>query len=250
MQRTPQCILVAVVAGWSLLGAGCATKKYVREAIAPVQNQTNEVQKQTQENRQAIGDLDRQVSIADEKAVEAGRRADAAGAAAQSANDAAGKAQHQADSATSLAQQAQNGVTSLSDSVQTKFQNLDNYKLIGTEQVHFKPGRSVLSKEDKALLDRVVQTASSQTNYVIEVEGFADRTGGKAYNLELTRRRAEAVCNYLVVQRGVPLRSIRRIGAGEDFPNAVNRTAADRQANRRADVKVYGLDLSGTVAQK
>ena len=72
-----------------LVSVGCATKKHVREAIAPVQNQVNQTQgqvsaleKQTADNKQEIVDLDRQVSAADEKAVDANNRATAAADAA------------------------------------------------------------------------------------------------------------------------------------------------------------------------
>ena len=238
---------LAAVMAVTLAGTGCATKKHVREAIAPVQNQVNVLQKESQENRQAIGDLDRQVAVADEKATEAGKRADTAAAAAQSANDAAAQARQEAGNAISLAEKAQVGVSTLGEQVQSEFHNLDNYRLINSEQVHFKTNAATLSNEEKAQLDRIVGVIGSQRNYLIEVHGFADKTGTKAYNLELSRRRAEAVVNYLVVDRGVPLRSIRTIGSGSDFPNAINRTSAERRENRRVDVKVYSLELSGAV---
>ena len=40
----------------ALVSGGCATKKHVREAIAPVQQQVNTVQKQANDNKTAIGD--------------------------------------------------------------------------------------------------------------------------------------------------------------------------------------------------
>jgi outer membrane protein OmpA-like peptidoglycan-associated protein len=236
----------AVVA-LSLIAGGCATKKHVREAIAPVQNQVNDVQKQTQDNRQAIGDLDRQVATADEKATDAGKRAQAAADAAANANNAALQAKNAADSAAQTAQQAQQGVSQTNSRMEQSFQNLDNYKLISTEEVHFGVGRSLLTKEDQAKLDSVVQNLGSQKTYLIEIEGFADRTGSKAYNMELARRRADAVVHYLAVEKNVPLRDIRVLGVGSDFPNADNKTRAARAENRRVDVKVYALDINGTM---
>src|SRR5260370_18579948 len=65
----------------SLVSVGCATKKHVREAIAPVQNQVNQtqsqvstLQKQTDENKQSTGDLDRQAANGDESACAAARK--------------------------------------------------------------------------------------------------------------------------------------------------------------------------------
>jgi outer membrane protein OmpA-like peptidoglycan-associated protein len=238
--KNGKAVLGAVV-GLSLFAGGCATKKHVREAIAPVQNQVNTVQKQSADNRQAIGDLDRQVATADEKATDAGKRASAAGEAAANANTAAGQARTQADAANAAAQQAQQGVARLDQSLK----NLDNYKLVSTEKILFRPGRSALSKEDQDKLDAVLQNVTAMKSYVIEVQGYADRTGSKAANAELSRRRADSVVHYLAVEHNVPLRDIHELGVGSDFPNADNRTRGARKENRRVEVKVYALDLNG-----
>jgi len=236
----------------SLASVGCATKKHVREAIAPVQNQVNQtqtqvttLQKQTDENKQSIGDLDRQVATADEKAADAGRKAAEAAEAAAKANTAATEAGQRADSANSLAQQAQQGVSNLGSKLDTSLANLDNYKLLTTEQVYFGLNRSSLSKEEEAKLDEAVQKLGSMKNFIVEVEGYADRTGDKAYNRELSRKRADAVVHYLTVEHNIPLRAVRQLGVGADFPDANNKTRAARKENRRVDVKIYSLDLTG-----
>ncbi len=82
-------------------------------------------------------------------------------------------------------------------------------------------------------------------DYVVEVEGFADRTGNVAYNRDLSRKRADSVVHYLAVEHNIPLRSIRELGVGSDFPDANNKTREDRKENRRVDVKIYQLDVSG-----
>jgi flagellar motor protein MotB len=51
--------------------------------------------------------------------------------------------------------------------------------------------------------------------------------------------------HYLSVEHNVPLRAIRELGAGSDFPDANNKTREDRKENRRVDVKIYQLDVSG-----
>jgi len=232
---------VIAIGALSLGTWGCATKKHVREAIAPVQQQVNQVQKDTESNKSAIGDLDRQVASADEKASDAGRRAQEAANAAAQANTAAQQASSRADQANTLAQQA---MTSANQANQ-QFQNLDNYTLSNTAQVFFRVGQSTLSQEAKDQLDQAVANAGNMHNYVIEIEGFADRTGGKAYNLDLARRRADAVVRYLTVDKNVPLRNVRELGVGSEFPNAENRTRAQRKENRRVDVKIYSLNLNG-----
>jgi outer membrane protein OmpA-like peptidoglycan-associated protein len=246
LRNTPA--FLGAVTVLALVSVGCATKKHVREAIAPVQNQVNQtqsqvtsLQKQTDENKQAIGDLDRQVATADEKAADAGRKAAEAAESAAKANSAAAEAAQRADSANSAAQQAQQGVSRLDQN----FQNLDNFKLITTQPVYFGFNKSSLAKEEQAKLDEAVQKISGMKHYIVEVEGYADRTGDKGYNRELSRKRADSVVHYLAVEKNIPLRSIRQLGVGADFPDADNKTKAARKENRRVDVKIYSLDLSG-----
>jgi outer membrane protein OmpA-like peptidoglycan-associated protein len=241
-------VLIGALAGISLVSVGCATKKHVREAIAPVQNQVNTtngrvdtLQKQTDDNKQSIGDLDRQVATADEKAVDAGKRASAAADAAAKANSLATEAGTKADTANSAAQVAQQGVSRLDASLQ----NLDNFKLVSTDQVHFAVNQSVLTKEEQQKLDDAATKIGTMKNYIVEIEGYADRSGDKVYNRELSRKRADAVVHYLAVEHNIPLRSIRQLGVGSDFPDADNKTRAARKENRRVDVKIYALDLNG-----
>jgi outer membrane protein OmpA-like peptidoglycan-associated protein len=238
-------VMVAALGTLSLGSWGCATKKHVREAIAPVQQQVNQVQKDTASNKTAIGDLDRSVASADEKAQDAGRRATEASNSAAQANSAAQQAGSRADAANTLAQQAMTNANQVNQTLQTSLQNLDNYNLANTVQVYFKVGQSVLSKESIEHLDQAVSNAGGMHNYIIEVEGFADRTGTKAFNLELARRRADAVVHYLTVEKNIPLRDVRVLGVGSDFPNADNKTRAARQENRRVDVKIYALNITG-----
>ena len=229
LRNTPA--LLGAVIVLSLTVVGCATKKNVREAIAPVQDQANKtdthvgaLQKQTDDNKQSIGDLDRQVATADEKATDAGKKAAEAAQRAEAANTAVQQTQSKLD---------------------TSLQNLDNYKLVTTQPVYFGLNRVILTKDEQQKLDDAVQKLTSMKMYIVEVEGYADHTGPSAYNRELSRKRADAVVHYLAVEHSIPLRSIRELGAGADFPNADNKTRAARKENRRVDVKIYSLDVTG-----
>ena len=57
-------------------------------------------------------------------------------------------------------------------------------------------------------------------------------TGGDAYNLALSDRRAKAVFDYLS-SRGVDPARVKSEGKGEADPIADNKTAEGRQENRR-----------------
>lgn len=69
------------------------------------------------------------------------------------------------------------------------------------------------------------------------IEGHTDSSGSADFNLELSRRRAESVADFLIQQGVSPLRVTTR-GYGEAFPVASNNTAAGRQQNRRVDVVI------------
>lgn len=224
---------------------GCATKKYVHESVSPVQQQVNQVQKDTAANKTAIGDLDRAVASADEKAQDAGRRAQEAANAAARANSAAQQAGSKADAANSLAQQAMSRVDVANQRLKTALQNLDNYQLANTVQVFFGFAQSALSPEAKGQLDQAVTNTNGMREFLIEVEGFTDKTGSRDYNLELARHRAEAVVRYLSVEKNIPLRNLRMLGIGSEFQNADNRTRDARKQNRRVDVKIYALNITG-----
>jgi outer membrane protein OmpA-like peptidoglycan-associated protein len=231
--------LVPAVAGLALMNQGClATRKNVRNQIAPVQDQVNTVQKQTADNKQSIGDLDRQVAGTDEKATEAGRRAQEAADAAGHATTLAQNAQQQADSARNAANQ-------VGSRLDETVANLDNYQLQNTDKVYFGFGKSVLTKDEQAKLDDAIQNLGSMKNYVIEVEGYTDRTGSKSFNVALSQQRADAVLRYLAVHN-VPPRKIHVVAIGSEDPNAENSTRAERKENRRVDVRVYSLNLNAS----
>jgi len=239
-------VMLGAIVTLSLFTGACATKKHVREAVAPIQNEVSEVGKKTASNTTAIGDLDRNVAKVDEKALEADRKAGAAGEAARQANQAATVAQQTATGANQLAEQSMAKAGQVETRLDAKINNLDNYKLQNTEKVYFRVNRAELTKEEKEKLDQAVQNIANAKSYIIEVEGFTDRTGSRNANLDLSRRRAEAVVRYLTVDKQVPLRRIHDVGVGAEFPNAVNKTRADRKENRRVDVKIFTHDADHT----
>ena len=78
--------------------------------------------------------------------------------------------------------------------------------------------------------------------FFIAVEGYTDSTGSKQYNEELSRKRADAVVNYLVAKHDIPIYRIHMIGLGEDKPADEGKNRAARAKNRRVEVKVFSAD--------
>lgn len=145
------------------------------------------------------------------------------------------------------AEQANQGVSNVNERVS----NLDNYTQTDKKTVYFKYGSAVLTDEDKQTLDQIAQEAQTQKAYIIEVAGFADPTGKASRNQELSEHRAQAVMTYLEEQGNIPIRRILTpAGLGTTHQVNDNRTAQDRQQNRRVDVTIYvnqGVVASGQV---
>jgi outer membrane protein OmpA-like peptidoglycan-associated protein len=120
-----------------------------------------------------------------------------------------------------------------------RISSLDDYVVQSTATVNFKVGSAVLTPEAKAQLDEVAQTAMTLKGYTIEVTGFASAEGGTKMNKELSRRRAQAVQDYLIETHNVPLRRIgTSYGFGELQAVADNTSREGRQQNRRVEVKL------------
>jgi len=66
------------------------------------------------------------------------------------------------------------------------------------------------------------------------VEGHACSIGSEEYNLELSRRRAQAVIDHLTSKHGLRKDIFEARAYGESRPEASNETEEERQKNRRA----------------
>lgn len=86
-------------------------------------------------------------------------------------------------------------------------------------------------------INRVAGVLNQYPQTLIRVEGHTDSVGSDAYNMDLSRRRANSVKN-LLVQRGVAANRIEVVGYGETMPVATNSTEAGRQMNRRVEIKI------------
>ena len=226
-----------------LFGTGCATKKHVRGVVAPVEARVAVNEQKTSDHASAIGELENSVSRADEKAMDADRKAVAAGQEAQRAGESARQAGDAAKVAHNRADTAHQVAEGTRARLGEVVENIDNYKLVTTQSVLFPFNRATLTKEAKAQLDEAVGSITANKNFILEVQGFTDRTGSTATNLALSQKRADAVLRYLTVNHNVPLRKIHVLGVGEENFAADNKTREGRKQNRRVEIKVFALDL-------
>jgi len=233
----------------SLLGTGCvATHKYVAKSIAPVEQRVSGTEgknvdqdKQLAAHGTQIEGIDRDLSRTKERVTDADAKAVAAGDAAKQADSKAQGAQTAADGARGLAQQGVERSTQVGRNLDDYKGNVDKniykYTMLKSETVTFGLNQKTLNKDAKARLDDFGKSLESMDRYVVEVQGFTDKTGDPIYNDSLSQERAASVARYLANEHKVPLHSITMLGTG--ISEGEQKTRADRAQSRKVDIRIF-----------
>jgi outer membrane protein OmpA-like peptidoglycan-associated protein len=94
-----------------------------------------------------------------------------------------------------------------------------------------------LKEGGKAELDKLASKLNASKEYDIVIGGHADSTGGEAYNMKLSEKRAQAVVKYLLM-KGVNNAFVGSQNYGETKPAVDNNSRSNRAKNRRAEFEV------------
>ncbi len=189
-----------------------ARKKYVQRQTGPIRDRLNELDDLTANNSKNIKDADSRAqqgiqlasakaNEADQHAIDAGNRAQAAQQTATQANTRIGN-------------------------VEQVVSNIDQYKASNQTEIRFRPGQGVLSKNAKSALDDMATPLKDQHGYIIEVQGFSSGRGQAA--ISTSQKMADSVVRYLVENHDVPVYRIYVVGMG-NAPVA----SADQDAKAR-----------------
>lgn len=238
----------------SLLGTGCvATHKYVAKTIAPVEQRVSSTEGKNvdQDNQLAahathLDEIDRDASRTKEKLGDTDQKAVRAGEAAQLADQKATNAQQSADGAKQAANGAQQsadgartfaeqGLNRMGDTVEA----MNKFQMLKSESILFGLNEWKLTPEATAQLDALSKEVMSHSRYVIEVQGFTDKTGSADYNETLSEQRAQSVARYMTNQYEIPVRAITILGSGYARPVADDNTRDGRKMNRRVEVRLW-----------
>ncbi len=103
--------------------------------------------------------------------------------------------------------------------------------------VLFATNQSTILPGATSKLDTVAEALKTQGEHHFTVEGHTDNQGTDAVNEPLSKKRAEAVRDYLVVH-GVAAEAISAIGYGSTHPIGDNKTVEGRAMNRRVEIVV------------
>ncbi len=105
----------------------------------------------------------------------------------------------------------------------------------------FKSGKSDLLPKAYPQLNALAKTMKEHPNYKAVINGYTDSIGKEEFNMILSKKRAQAVADYLIGQ-GIDRDRLEVIGHGKANPVATNKTAAGREKNRRVDIRLISIE--------
>lgn len=173
-----------------------ARKKWVKRQVDPIKDRTNELDQLQAKNANDIRDVDSRSQAGINKAM----------TAAQAADQRAMDARNRADAAQGLASNA----SSRTDALNGTISNLDQYQMVSSTAVPFVPGRTVLGPKAKSELDDLAAKLNGEKGYIVEVQGYS-RSG-----VQTSQAMADSVVRYLVTEHQVPIYRIYKTGLGKN----------------------------------
>jgi len=117
--------------------------------------------------------------------------------------------------------------------------------------LHFANSKAELTPKGEAAIRQVAESLKAYAGtYTLVVTGHTSSVGSRAFNMVLSRKRAEAVAAILV-KAGLPAGRVRSLGLGPDQPLAENGTPEGQARNRRVEieVKATGVEVRHSVVK-
>ena len=102
--------------------------------------------------------------------------------------------------------------------------------------IFFEFDKADLKADSNPTLVEIAQLLKSDPKLAVLIVGHTDNQGAYDYNIELSRRRAEAVIKALVASHGADAKRLRSAGVGMLAPAASNDADVGRAKNRRVEV--------------
>ena len=108
--------------------------------------------------------------------------------------------------------------------------------VLSHSQIEFDSNQATLTARGRTAVDRLIPVLTPAPHTSIEIGGHTDSFGAADYNKDLSRRRAEAVREYLIAH-GVT-HELTAVGYGASKPLATGLSRAALQRNRRIELRV------------
>ena len=102
--------------------------------------------------------------------------------------------------------------------------------------IYFDTDKAVIKPESRPTLDEIAKLLTGQPQLNVVIVGHTDSQGNYDYNMDLSRRRAEAIAAELATRYGVGKTRLRTAGIGFLAPIGSNANEAGRALNRRVEL--------------
>lgn len=206
-------LLGAVLCVAIIANVGCASKGFVRDEVAALDQKVEGVETSVEENQKRIKEHDERLATI--------------GSLIKEQETELSSQRSEFDSRLNEVKKAAQGKLIFQETLRNDKAtfNFDSYEL---------------SDETKIVLDAFVQKLVEENRGVyLEIQGHTDSTGPEDWNLILGRKRAEAARDYLHTKYSIPLHRMEVISYGGDQPIGDNSTRDGRAQNRRVVILVY-----------
>jgi OmpA-OmpF porin, OOP family len=107
--------------------------------------------------------------------------------------------------------------------------------------IFFETDKYDLADKSKTELKKVIAFLKLNPNLIIQINGHTDNIGTDAYNQVLSEKRAKSVYEFLL-NNGVNPSRVKFSGLGSSEPIAPNDSEANRQLNRRIEIKIVQIE--------
>lgn len=112
---------------------------------------------------------------------------------------------------------------------------LQTSKRVSVYGIYFDFASDRIRPESAPVLREIVEVLAANPDWTLVIEGHTDAVGSAESNLQLSRRRSEAVRSALV-ERGVATARLTTAGYGASRPQDTNDTPEGRARNRRVEL--------------
>ncbi|MCC5932395.1 MAG: OmpA family protein [Cyclobacteriaceae bacterium] len=106
---------------------------------------------------------------------------------------------------------------------------------LSTTGIRFDSGSDKIKPESYGVLKEIANVLKENPGIKVKIIGHTDSDGAAASNLDLSRRRADAVKNALVSDFGIISESMTTDGKGQNEPVAANTSPEGKAQNRRVE---------------
>lgn len=102
--------------------------------------------------------------------------------------------------------------------------------------IYFDFDSAEIKKESRPTIDEIAKLLKDNPDLKLFVVGHTDNTGELDYNMNLSKRRAEAVVRDLIENYGIKKERLKAMGVGPLSPRDSNKTEEGRAKNRRVEL--------------